>query len=258
MSCNNQETGDIQFTKTGYTKIIGAYRKAYNEYINNVFDIAMTIHSQLHSIKGGSATKRRKEKANELLSSHDATHYSFSSMCHTALKFHIQSELIYLIKAELFRGKNGTLTKPRRSAFPKLTNKDRTFDLHDGELSVSFKDAYTDTYGWKVCGGKQKPLTRDVMPTIEWRVDENNRAVERAHNTPIAKLLFDKVLKHYTWKRNEGGAFYYTDEYDREGAHHAGGQYESSPSKHFGPLGEKAQEERRKRIFRMAKRSLRK
>jgi len=166
----------------------------------------------------------------------------------------ISSDLSYLIQEEMFRGKNGTLTKPRRSAFPKLINKTREFTIEDGELYITFKDVCENTVGYKFINNKKVPITNKQPAMISWRVENNNHAVESAHESPIGQLLLNDVLGKHKWLRGEGGVFYYIDEHMRDSDHDCGMGSSSSVSHTFGPAGKKHHENESKQINAMIKR----
>lgn len=69
---------------------------------------------------------------------------------------------------------------------------------------------------------------------MEWSTGENNRAVERAHDTWLAQTLFDEIKK-VKWTRGTGGWFTGNDEYNQESRHEgAGGNYVTMA---YGPVG---------------------
>ena len=62
---------------------------------------------------------------------------------------------------------------------------------------------------------------RNKGRTVTWDVDENNHAVENAHENWFAKKLF-AALRGITWTRGSGGQILGNDEYNRD----EGGSYE--------------------------------
>jgi hypothetical protein len=226
MSCTNQDRGHISFTKTGYQKVLTAFRKEYNAYIDKVVAYSHEVHGKLKAIKG---TQARKDAFSQYFTVTDNFKFNSRIQC-------VNDSLYWAIYQEMFRGKNATLTKPRRSEFQKLTNKDRSFSCDHTEAYITFKDAETVTCGVKIVNGKSEPMTTDVGPHISWKTEEGNHSVEYARNDNASRILL-AVLKKHAWKRGEGGVFYYDDEYEREGA--GFGAYTSSISETFGPVGEK-------------------
>ena len=85
-----------------------------------------------------------------------------------------------------------------------------------------------------------EPATR----TVHWSVSENNRAVDHARESFVGRLFFS-MLKRVTWTRGTGGTIYGNDEHNRERARDAGpGSGGNTVNDAFGPIGEKAQEDR--------------
>ena len=74
--------------------------------------------------------------------------------------------------------------------------------------------------------------------TLDWYVEENNHAVERAWETLLGRTLH-AALGKIQWTRATGGAFRYTDEYERDAAMENGSSSVSLRNS-FGPLGEQA------------------
>jgi hypothetical protein len=107
------------------------------------------------------------------------------------------------------------LTEPKRPLkkdFALATNKTTDFSL--GEASISFGDA-----------------THSVM----WMVAENNHAIDRAREHPVAVVFF-RALKGIVWTRGSGGTIVGNDEYNRDNAREGGGS--NYVTDRYGPLGE--------------------
>lgn len=235
MSKYEEERGTIQFTKTGYMQVIREVRKIYNTYISNVYKGVLNIHVELSKIKGRGSHDKRLLALNEYIHGRKRIHVKKAGE-YRAKQLAISHELWWDIKKELFRGKGGTLCKPRKSAFKAITNKETSFSfdyIDEADMSFSFQTL-----------------------SMEWYVDRNTRSVERAHENPLAKLVFG-YLNNYKWRRNEGGTFYYDDEYSEDAANDNNESYSSSVSHVFGPIGKKAQDEERKIMLAMIKRDSR-
>lgn len=101
----------------------------------------------------------------------------------------------------------------------KYTNKDTEFAVLDSDgypaATISFKDR-----------------------AVNWRVEENNRAVESAHAAPMARVFFGQLGK-VKWTRGTGGTFAGNDEYNRDNYDTGGGANYTTQA--FGPAGEEAQ-----------------
>lgn len=69
---------------------------------------------------------------------------------------------------------------------------------------------------------------------VSWIVPENNHAVERARQHPLARTLF-KALDKVVWTRQTGGVFVGNDEYNQDCTFEGGGG--NYVTARFGPLG---------------------
>ena len=234
MSKNENERGNISFTKTGYMQVIREVRKLYNAHITKIYQGALELHAELAKITGRGANDKRKALFEEY--QHGQKYLRAKVSEFRFEKLSISYELWYAIKDEMFRGKGGTLCKPRKSAFKTITNKEASFSLpyiEETDLSFSLESL-----------------------NMSWSVGRNNRSVERAHENAIARLVFDYLGK-YKWRRGEGGVFYHDDEYAEDAARENGCGYESSISCTFGPRGKEIQDEKWDFMHQQARRSVR-
>lgn len=69
---------------------------------------------------------------------------------------------------------------------------------------------------------------------MSWNVDENNRAVDRAHESWLGQTLFNEI-KRVKWTRGTGGWFTGNDEYNRESDNFGSGANYVTTA--FGPVG---------------------
>ncbi len=212
MSCNESEWGKIHFTKTGYMQFIREVRKAYNTHVKSVHDAMLAAHKDLDRIKGRGATEKRKARFDQITDN--------GIIRVSGHKVSLLSQWHYLLEKEMFRGAKGALTIPRKSAFKTLTNKEVGFYIPCGcEAGFSFTQ-HSDGTG-----------------EMDWRVNENNHAVDHAKATHGYGLVMG-VLNKYKFKRKEGGVWYYESEYTRDGAKEGGCGDSVSDSSTFGPIGE--------------------
>lgn len=218
MSNYNSERGAIQFTKTGYMEVVRKFREKHNLFIDYLYDWSLALHSLIIS----HSPKLKQDELNFSCNNNARYPNGFIEfLCNNEASFKgapfkpekwmtIDSDLIYMVCNEIFRGAKQAACKPRKSTFKKLTNKNTVFSL-DADCALITFDSKNQS--------------------IAWHVEENNHAVESSHKHAFARLLFS-ILNSYNWKRKEGGIIKYYDEYMRE--------YLSSPSitYSFGPLGE--------------------
>jgi len=74
-------------------------------------------------------------------------------------------------------------------------------------------------------GGDASIRLSNKSHTMGWYVGENNKAPERAHRHPMARLLFSE-LNRMKWTRGSGGTIVGNDEYNQDsGAVGGGGNY---------------------------------
>jgi len=220
MSNYNSEWGTIQFTKTGYMQVIRAIRAAFNDHYTHAYATSERAYALLSGITGRGVSQLQKNRFDSWKEGRGDQSLRLNV---NGSPLRSDPSMIALIERELFRGKGGALTKPRKSAFPKLINTQTSFaiSLLDGAASLRFA---------------MNP--KDGTGTCTWNVNEGNRGVEQAHES-VFYGIFCRVLNHYKWRRNEGGEWLYTDEFSRDSAHEHGSSAESV-SRSWGPLGENA------------------
>jgi hypothetical protein len=232
MSRYESEWGDIYFSKTGYPTFVRAFRTNYNKYIDEVFAIAQAAYEHLSNIKGAGNTKKRHAAWAAIVDENRINLHVPG--CYARHGFSIEENDIETLQEELFRGGvskggdfgNGTLTKPRKSSFPRLTNKQLAFTVDcSSEAYLSFNKL------------------NDGRGCINWRVEENNHSIDKARGSRCYGI-FKATLSAYTWRRNEGGVWYYESEYTRDGAKESGGGDSTSESEYFGPAGKESEEQK--------------
>lgn len=213
MSTNTRESGNIRLTKTGYQQLIRTTRTAFNAYYAMAYKKALEMHKTLSTIKGRGATLAQLDAFEMWDNGRHTLNLKTGSVT-------LDSTLIYLIKSELFRGKGGALTVPRKSAFPYFNNTQQ-------EFKVTIAD----------CAHIEFTKSPTGEGLAYWCVREGNNTVREAKSSGAFDVLSD-VLGAYKFKRNEGGCWYYIDEYEEHYAHEDGRSAESEISAEFGPLGE--------------------
>lgn len=218
MSNYNSEHGNIKFTKTGYQQMIRAIRTAYNTYYANAFAVAEVAYKYLSAIKGRDALKRQRAMFDDWNQE--------DRLAMPARLALLDDYVIDIIQSELFRGKDGTLTKPRKAGFPKFINTQQEFSVRVNLSATLTFSLYPNGEGY-----------------AHWRISENNRAVEEVRASASYKVLMD-VLGAYKWKRNEGGCWHYMDEYEKHYAQEDGREARSEISYAWGALGQQEKDDR--------------
>lgn len=216
MARYEHEYGTLRFSQTGYLAFVRALRAQYNDYINAVYAASLNLHKELSAIAGTGKTQRQHERFRRYEDRYD-------DVAHPTARgvINIPDSLMAVIKAELFRGANGTLCIPRQKAFATLTNKQTTFSL-----------PHSEGFGVHVSA---------TAKTLRWDVARNNHAVRDAHHHAIAQVMFNTLNQH-TWKRGEGGLFWHSDEYSEDAARENDSPTTASISVSYGPAGAEEQD----------------
>jgi hypothetical protein len=89
--------------------------------------------------------------------------------------------------------RGGKLVKPKKQNYPTLPTT-KTCVVGFRETSISFNN---------------------TKNTIYWRVDENNHAVDAAHEHPVGNAFW-RAMDRVQWTSRTGGELRYENEYDRE------------------------------------------
>lgn len=171
MSRWQEESGTLKFTKTGYQILMRELRTRFNARQAELLEIAKAAHECLAPLDPA----QRNEMSDLLFSRGELS----------SKVDRVEGEII---KAELFRGKNGALTQPRASAFLKLKNTQREFSIEVGSEGASL-------------------TLNDSELTLRWSVDEGNRSVDRTENSLGYARYIDYLENQYPWKKGEGGCF---------------------------------------------------
>jgi hypothetical protein len=221
MSTREGQHGHITFTRTGYTQFVRDLRARYNAYQDRGFDAAQAAYALLNKIEGRGSAQARRDALEQVRwvpePRYTARYIQQVTMKTAQGNLTFDGELTWPIKQALFRNKAQTLLKPRRSDFPRLTNKVKAWSMEVNELYVTLTP--TDS------GGE-----------LSWHIEYGSNNVRHANSTRLSQLVLEALAKH-PWKRGEGGVFYSDDEHSQDAAieHHM--PYESAVSERFGPLG---------------------
>lgn len=174
MAVATYEHSTLKLNKTSFNNVMREMRKVNAIYLNEIFLAAEYAYKEI-----------KKVGKNNIDFYALFPHYRAS---HGIGICQFQREQI---STELFRGKNGALCKPRKSAFKGLTNKDKSFTI-----DISYFAYMTFDH---------------EKSTITWCVDEGNHSVEEANRLYQAKELF-KNLSAVNWRNGEGGYLTYWNE----------------------------------------------
>lgn len=214
MSKYGWERGTLKLPSAAWAPFKQALQAGMTKHKEQDYALALKLHAALTEQKKG-------KRGFDLGKAFEAEHYatireaSFSgwSSVSKAAKYPFKTTEYHELKnAILGKGETPNLCKPQKKDFPKCTSATLTFS--GDSCSVYLTNA-----------------TRQVT----WDVEDNNRSVERAHETALGCLLFNLLAK-VKWTRATGGTINGNDEYNRDNkGEDGGGNYVSH---RFGPLGE--------------------
>ncbi len=192
MSCYNWERGTITIPTKEWAKFRTALIKAWNTDQLSKLDRAKKAHADLTAaIKGKRGKKRGEALAKAVEARFTRKRRGFME--------EVDDDVRHLIVDGW--GENMTLKPlPKKKDF-KILPTSKSCALHLDEATIILKNE-----------------TR----TVTWDVAENNRAVERAREEKIAKVLF-RLLDKITWTRGSGGKIIGNDEYNRDADYDGGG-----------------------------------
>lgn len=203
MSCNNWQRGCIVIPSAAWAGFKASVRDAWNERQRNRHADALVLYEAIIKAAEG------KRNVSWRIAADDA--------CRALGRIPDVWSLVF----EVFRSKSrspddgyrdpfsvkgsaGRPNRPTKAMFPEAGN--RTVEFPLTHATISFDDA-----------------TR----TVTWDVPENNRAVERAHEEPVA-IAFFKALSKIAWTASSGGEIHGNDEHNRDAGRDcagAGGSY---------------------------------
>ena len=191
MSCNNWERGTITIPTKEWAKFRTALITAWNARQTGYFTTAKLLHAQLKDdIKGKRGSTRQKALVQALERRCPEHHEDNSTV----------RDMVVSCKWEGGKRTYELKGQPKKKDAQILpTSKDA--DLHLDEAGI---------------------YLRNKGRTVTWDVSENNRAVERANDHPIAKKLF-RLLDSITWTRGTGGEIVGNDEYNQDNRDSGGG-----------------------------------
>jgi hypothetical protein len=207
MSCYEWERGTIRIPAGQYPAFRKKILKAWNDRQKYLLKVAKLVHERL-------------KKAGYRKRNFDFGSY-FQDNFDELVQFTRESNFLsisdeddrWVISRLIFGNEDKSKPHNPQQKDLKLIPISKQANIHFDEASICFND--------------EEKL-------VAWAVDENNHAVERAHNHPMAGVLFS-ALDEIDWKRQSGGTIVKNDEYHRESYEEDGGG--NYATYHFGPLG---------------------
>ena len=191
MSKYDWERGTIKIPSNQYTALKKVVRDRHNALQQARYETLCKVYNSVVSYMKG----KRGVKPSELL--HEWV-YGWNSTTKPSNFPKLEDWNIWDHNL-LFKGRERKWTAPKKNMFPLATSSTKQFD----------------------CGGEAGIIFDDKNRTVTWWVSENNRAVERAHDNPLA-IVFFNALDRIKWTSRTGGQIIGNDEYNRD-ADYAGG-----------------------------------
>jgi hypothetical protein len=229
MSCYNWERGEIRIPNSQWAKFRTNLLKEWNARQEKNLAEAKKAHAVLKAAGKGKRGENRISAMREALakfaggSLNDWGHFTAPTTVRWSGGFRIEdknqeaSDSYYrLTRLLLPQHRDAKLQGvPKKKDFPfvQLT-KDARILLPDAQVTF--------------CNSSK---------TVDWFVDENNRAVERANDHWFAHKLFG-ALERMQWTRNSGGTVVGNDEYNRDDCSVGGGG--NYVTKRYGPIGQES------------------
>lgn len=217
MSKREWESGTIKLPSAAWAPFKQGLQKGMSEAIAKDYDLAVKLHAVLTEQKKG-------KRGFDLGAAFKAEAYaviqgrhSYYSSTPDKPKYPFQVVDVWQVERLLLgKEKPYTLLKPKKKDFAPFTS-----------ASLSFEG--------DSCSATLNNATREIT----WEVDENNRSVERARESPLGQLVF-QLLKKVQWTRATGGTIIGNDEYNQDNSDYEGGGG-NYVTERFGPLGEPMQ-----------------
>jgi len=220
MSTNQSERGSFKLKKTNYIKVMRQLRDMFNDYHNYNHTMAVALYEILKENK----IKKNRSSARDFLDSIELSHNTKIRSIKNDWGFKPDGDSIYTALNEIFRNDNNTILKPRRSEYPKLTNKEKSINLYHDSLELTISASEKDE-------------------TIYWDVNEGNHNCDAVDGCALEKAFF-KILRTHKWGKNEGGSirrkvesmsdYEEDDDYNISMFSFLGGFGEDNKSNHYG------------------------
>jgi hypothetical protein len=199
MSKSCWEQGEIKLPSAEAVAFRHGVVKFYNELQTRLFTEAVRVHKQIVA-EGKGKRNFDYEKALTDALTKPGTNYSWTTPVHEDGFSEIFDVILPYVQVE---GKGW-----QRSRKPKAPKK------------KDFKLAPLSVKGLQV--GHEAGIEFKKGNVIRWAVSENNHAVERAHDHPLAKEIF-KRLERINWTSRSGGEIVGNDEYNEDNREAGGG-----------------------------------
>lgn len=201
MSRYEWERGEITIPRAAWSGLKAAVRAKHNEMQRSRHGKAIRVYDALIKASSGRRNVDWRNLAREALPNLGMSEYDdwdivvaiFSPNQEKA-----NASLGRLAQPIDLKGSTGRPPKPTKTLFPEAGTKVASFPMD--EAIISFDES---------------------SRTVTWDVFENNHAIERAREHPLAAVLF-ACLRRISWDAKSGGTIVGNDEYNR-GSQSGGG-----------------------------------
>lgn len=180
--------GSFSFNKMNYIKAMRKLRDKVNDYHNYNYELSIIIYNLLKKNK----VKKNEYDAYKFIHSIDLDLFVCKNNIKDSSKFCPNNDSIQFALDEIFRNENNTILKPRRSAYPKLTNKDKSLFLEVNCYSISI-------------------VASIKSATLKINVGSGKNNCRNAERFQMYKEFFS-IINANTWSKKEGGFVTETEE----------------------------------------------
>jgi hypothetical protein len=199
MSCYNWERGTLKIPTRAWKPLRDALAAAYNSRQTRLYELAVRIHGLL--VQQKKLAKRGAFKLND----------AYEQLVHRSPNLWPRDLEGYQERDDVDQALFGKFGERGHGRTKLLLPKKKDFPL---AVATKTTDYPADTGTITLDAAKHE---------LRWYVEENNRAVESAHDSPMGRALF-ALLAKVEWTRGSGGTIVGNDEYNRdENRDHAGG-----------------------------------
>jgi hypothetical protein len=193
-----------QLSAKEFSRVRSAMVKFYNDQMDRIYRDAKRVREEILAEGKGKRGFDFKKAFTARETAQRRDHWGIISL---------RKVLDERVRAVLFPyGKDNRKPRaPKRSDLPRLKRTLATIRCEGGEAFITFHKS---------------------RKSVTWSVNENNHAVERAHESPEAREFF-RLLSTVKWTRNTGGTIVGNDEYNEDSEYEGGGA--NYATMEFGP-----------------------
>lgn len=227
MALDQSQHASYKFGKTNFSKVAKSFRDRFNLFHDFSHAIALGLYDCLKE------NKVKEKNAMDFIYEKDIAH-SFLVRKYVIEKgidikyLKVENHIIDLAIEEIYRKGDGkSILKPRRSAYPKITNKQKSFSIY-----IQDKDL--------------KIVVNEKTLSVSWDISMNNRNVDAVNRSSYNYLFWNVLDNDVKWGRNEGGYCKTTEESNSDDPYDD--RFNTHYSHYYGSLGKEFKEIRHKSL----------